>query len=410
MQKAVLTLYALSILLPGWFLSGCDVLTNEPANDSSDSLSYYCPMHPEVQQTGPGICEKCGGMELVLKDAENYLDAVLEPVSSKVLSKITLVNPEYRIVPVGVEATGYIDYDDHGKYDISSRYTGRVDKLYIKYNYQQVKKGEVVFEIYSSDLVTAQENFIYLLKTALYEKALIEAARQKLILLQLTKQQIEEIETTKKIIAAIPVYSRFDGRVREVIDPDMSPGQMTDIQKSSLLSVREGMYVERGDILFNILDPKKAVVMLKIKSTDISKVHKGQQVILIAESDPDKTINGNIDFIEPVFKSNEKTLMVRVNINNSSQEHKIGSLVKATILSDSLETLWVPSSAVVDLGKQKIVWVWDNGNFKARRIETGIVKDSMVEIADGLTENDQVASEAHYLTDSEGFIRISDDE
>ena len=115
-------------------------------------------------------------------------------------------------------------------------------------------------------------------------------------------------------------------------------------------------------------------------------------------------------FIEPVFNVNSKSMMIRVNLNNQTHNHKVGSLVNAKIISDSLETLWVPITAVVDLGKDKIVWKWNDGHFKAKKIETGIKVNNWIEIADGLTEADQIASEAHFLSDSEGFIKLNDDD
>ena len=75
-----------------------------------------------------------------------------------------------------------------------------------------------------------------------------------------------------------------------------------------------------------------------------------------------------------------------------------------------METLWIPLSSLVDLGREKIVFVKSNGNFIARKVETGAMSNSMVEISDGLTEEDEIASEAHYLIDSEGFIKTNEDE
>lgn len=399
-----------------WLLVCCNAPNQTESGTSTPlsetSLIYYCPMHPEIQQDKPGKCPipVCKGMDLILKESNSYLDAALKPVSSNVLSKIHIISPIYKNLPIKVEALGYIDYDNLSKYDISSRYSGRIDKLYIKYNYQPIKKGDVVFEVYSADLVTAQENLLYLLKTSADEKSLIDAAIQKLKLLQLTQEQIEEIVNTKKIKYAIPVFSKYNGHVHEMIDSKMSTSDMNDYQKSPILSVKEGMYVERGKILFNVVDPHKVVVMLKIKASDMSKISLGADVAFLIDNDTNMMMNGKINFIEPVFNNNSKTLMVRVNMDNAEHKHKIGSLVNATIVSDSLETLWVPESAVIDLGKSKIVWVQKEGTFKAVKVETGVNSTGMIEIADGLTETDKIASEGHYLSDSEGFVKINEDE
>lgn len=391
------------------FAVGC----NEPAQQQTDpdnakSEIYYCPMHPEVEQDHPGECSKCGGMKLVLKDPANFLDAVLKPVSANVISKANIIKPEYKNLPVEISALGYIDYDNNNKADISSRYSGRIEKLYIKHNYQPVKKGDPVFEIYSQDLVTAQENLIYLLKTSPEEKSLIDAARKKLRLLQLTNEQISEIENSKKVNSSMTVYSKYDGHVHEMIGSEMGNQQMADFAQTPLISVREGMYVERGIVLFNVVNPHKVVAMLKIKPADISKIYKSQKVSYYLNSDSNNTMQGTVDFIEPVFNNKTKSMMVRVNMNNEKHLHKVGNLVNAKITADSLETLWVPLTAIVDLGKNKIVWKWEDGVFKAKRVETGIKVNNRIEIADGLTESDEIAAEGHYFSDSEGFIKINE--
>ncbi len=371
---------------------------------------YYCPMHPDVQQDHPGKCPRpeCNGMELVLKDNEEYLATALKPVSSNVLSKINIIKPVFKKVAIKVDADGFIDYDNFSKYDISSPYSGRIDKLYIRYNYQSVNTGDVVFELYNADLVTAQENYIYLLKTSKEEKQLINSAKQKLKLLEFTDEQIAEIGTTKKAMLDIPIYSKYDGHVHEMQNGEMNKEEMSDYSKSPLLSIKEGMYVEKGEKLFNVINHDNIIVMLKIKGNDIGKIKMGEKVDFFINSDT-ALQKGEIDFIEPVFDSRAKTLMVRVNMNNPEHKKKIGSLVTAKISCDSLETLWIPASAVVDLGKSKIVWVWKDGSLKAKKVETGISENGMIEIADGLTEASQIAGEAHYLTDSEGFVKVNDE-
>lgn len=374
----------------------------------SEKIVYWCPMHPEVQQDKPGECAKCGGMKLVIKDPANYLEAVLKPVSSHVLSKVQIIKPEFKARPIEVEALGYFDYDNYGKYDLSSRYSGRIEKLNIKFNYQPIKKGDVAFEVYSPDLVTAQENLVYLLKSSPEETELINATKKKLELLQLTPAQIEEIVKTKKVGTSIAVYSKYDGHVHEVGDADMQ--KMGDYSKSPLLSVKEGMYVERGQVLFNIFDPHRVVAMLKVKQSDISKIQLQNKVTFTVNGDSNIVMHGLVDFIEPVYAENAKNIMVRVNIDNKDHQHKIGSLINARINSESFETLWIPSSSFVDLGKSKIVWRWKDGVFKAQKIETGMRVNDWIEVADGLTASDEIAAEAHFLSDSEGFINAEDND
>lgn len=390
---------------------------NQTQNDtvasatSKSAYIYYCPMHSDVKQDHPGKCPypECGGMELLVKDTGDVLMPVLKPVSSNVLSKVNLTSPQYKSLPVFTEAFGYLDYDNNGKSNVSSRFSGRIEKLYVKYNFQPVKKGDILFEIYSPDLVTAQENLLYLLKNSPDDTSLIASARQKLKLLQLTNAQIKAIEISGKVKLTIAIYSRQDGHIHEMLDSQTNSG-MNGYQQTTLVMIKEGMYVDREQVLFNIADPTKLVAIVQIKSSDISKIKAGQRVSLTVNNDSNNVINGTVDFIIPVFAENSKTLNARINLDNSNKKYKVGSLVNARITADSLESLWVPTAAIVDLGKNKIAWVWKNGYFQARKVETGMRAGGMIEIADGLTEADKIAGEAHFLSDSEGFIKISSDE
>lgn len=396
------------------FVMACQtpIQPKEKQTEKLEQTIYYCPMHSDVQQNHPGKCPKpeCAGMELVVKEPEEFLKTVLKPVSSSVLAKVCILKPIYKKLPVYVESLGVIDYDNYSKFDISSLYNGRIDKLYIRYNYQPIRKGEVLFEVYNADIVNAEENLLFLLKSANPDKELIAVARQKLKSMQLTQEQINELESTKKIKNSIPVYSKYDGHIHEMLDSKMAQPEMNDYSKSPLISIKEGMYIQSGQALFNVVNANNVVVILKIKANDIGKIHAGEKVSCIVNDDTNMVMQGKIDFVEPLFNSNSKTMNVRVNLNNQLHKHKIGSLVKAKVIADSLETLWVPLSAIVDLGKEKIVWKWEKNYFRAVKVETGIKINQWIEIADGLTENDQIASEAHYLSDSEGFIKINENE
>jgi Cu(I)/Ag(I) efflux system membrane fusion protein len=354
-------------------------------------------------------CTDASDKKQSVEEKETLLDAVLRPVASNVLSKISIVSPVNQSLPVYTEVLGYLDYDNYSRWDISSRYSGRIEKLYVKYNYQPVKKGQILFEVYSPDLVTAQENFLYVLKNSPQDSGLMNAARQKLKLLQLTDEQIKQIETSGKAIHAIPVFSKYDGHIHEVSDSKMAQGDMGDYQKNALLSVKEGMYVEREEVLFNVVNPDKIVAMLQIKSDDIGKVKLKQAVSFYINNDSSRIMNGKVDFIEPTFTSNSKTLMARVNITNTNML-KVGSLVNAKIIDDTLKSLWIPVTAIVDLGKNKIVWVSENGYFKAKKVETGMQSGNMIQITSGLTAADKIAAEAHFLSDSEDFIKTNGNE
>ena len=398
---------------------------NEPAKRIDNMQSkmkeskkeiYYCPMHPEIQQDHPGNCPKpeCNGMPLIKKISENILDVVLEPVNSSILSTIKTVKPQEKQMPISFEAQGFVDYDNRLKHDIASKYNGRIEKLNIKYNYQYVSKGDVIFEIYSPDLNTAQENLLYLIRSDSKETALIAAAKEKLKLLGFNDVQIDELIQSKKISNIIPVISKWDGHIHEMMDQDKSNlpienmGSKNSLQSTQELSIKEGMYVTRGQTVFNVVDPHQIVAMLQIRSEDISKIKLNQEVELFLDVTPQLILKGKINFIEPFLKPGSKTLMARVYIQNDDNKFRVGTLFKASIKDEAVDGLWIPAKSVIDLGKEKMVWLKKDGHFVAHKIETGAVTNDWIEIYDGITKDDEIAAEAHYLSDSESFVKTSD--
>lgn len=400
-------------LLPICILIACGEKKQEQqqqtTNDKQQTI-YYCPMHPEVQQDHPGKCPKpeCMGMDLVVKMADGLLEHVLKPVNTSVLASLKIIKPVFQKMNLDVWANGYIDYDTRTENNISSLYAGRIEKLYIKYPYQPVHKGEKIFEIYSPELVTAQENLVYLLKNDSEETNLINAAKQKLKLLGLSDNLIEKIITAQTVMQSIPVFSQYEGHAHEM--KSMANGMSRNNLSSKELSVKEGMYVMMGETVFNIINPQNVAAILQIKAEDVSKIKISEETELTIDDNPSMVMTGKIDFIEPTFKKGFKTMTARVYFDNHEHHHKVGSLVKAKIKVKEIEALWIPLSALVDLGKEKIVWVKKDGNFIAKKVETGIISNNMIEIADGLTEEDEIAAEAHYLTDSEGFVKENENE
>jgi Cu(I)/Ag(I) efflux system membrane fusion protein len=419
---------AVNFLLPAvyWllailFFAGCRSTVNENKKqeiaDSTQKIIYYCPMHPDVEQDFPGKCPKpeCHGMDLIQK-MSSEVEKVLKPVNSSVLGLIKTTKAVFGKMPMDVETTGYIDYDDRTRNNISSFVSGRIEKLYIKYDFQPIHKGEKVFEIYSPELVTAQQNLAYILNNDPEETTLVESAKQKLKFLGFTDNMLNEIMKTKKIMQTVPVYSKYEGHVHEsggMEPPASSNGGMSAAKNENygsakILSVKEGQYVMMGETVLNVISNENTAVVIQIKAEDISKINKNAEAEITVEEGT--SINGKIDFIEPILKPGAKTIAAKIYFNNKNTKYKIGSLVKARIKVQEFESLWIPVSALVDLGKKKIVWVKKDGNFEVKEIETGVRSGKMIEVSDGLTSDDEIAEEAHYLTDSEGFINTNEDE
>jgi Cu(I)/Ag(I) efflux system membrane fusion protein len=136
-------------------------------------------------------------------------------------------------------------------------------------------------------------------------------------------------------------------------------------------------------------------------------VKLGNKVSVVPETAPDKRFTAQIDFIEPFYRKDSKTLTVRISFNNQPLNIPIGSQVKATIYGNNHLAYWLPKEAVLSMGLNQIVFVQVTGGFKAKKIITGITDHDQIQVLSGINIADSVALNAQYLMDSESFIKIN---
>jgi Cu(I)/Ag(I) efflux system membrane fusion protein len=414
--KIILSCFFLGVLL----LAACKHDKKEQAKTNGITVvKYTCPMHPQVLEDHPGTCPICG-MTLVKKSGQASegagisLNTVLAPVNSSVISSVKAVTPKSKEVPIVISAEGYLDFDTRTFNNIASRFSGRIEKLYIKYAFQEIHRGQRIFDIYSPELVTDQQDLIYLIKNSPAESGLINAAKQKLLLLGMTNAQVEQIAGTGKAFYSLPVFSPYEGHVHDVAHSQMSDVQPasspTNFSGNAPLAIKEGMYVEKGQTLFNVVDPHMLWAVIKIGGSSVAAIKPHQPVKLSIPDEPGKTIIGRVDFIEPMLQNGDKTVSVRVYVHNMNHELKVGSLVKAEIETGNEEGLWIPRTAVVDLGKTRIVWLKTGAAYYAYQVQTGVENGNEIQVKKGLTTVDSIAVNAQYLSDSESFIKTKGNE
>ena len=149
-------------------------------------------------------------------------------------------------------------------------------------------------------------------------------------------------------------------------------------------------------------------VLLNIFPENQALITKGNAVRVIPETAPTRDFRAQIDFIEPFFRKENKTLAARVYFNNAKLQIPVGSQVKATIFADSKEAEWLPKDAVLSLGIDKVVFLKEDGGFKAHKVETGLTYKNRIQVLSGLAPTDSVAANAQFLADSESFIKVNE--
>lgn len=411
---------------------------NKGGEHAEHADTYICPMHPTVISNKPSTCPVCG-MDLVRKarageevEITEDLSKLLKSPNETVVASIKTIKGEYKSMPISTEAQGIVTYDTRNIYTIPTRIGGRLEKVYLKYAFQQVQKGQKVAEIYSPELLTAQRELIFLLENDSENQAIILSAKERLRLLGANDSQINDLIKSKEPKNTFAIYSPYDGYI--ISDSQQTPvapmtsqkaststGGMSDgmggnttassqtassssTTNSSDLLIREGSYVTSGQTLFRIVNPAALRVELNIASTLTGTVKKGGKVML--DYGDNHSDDGTIDFVQPFYNEGQEFLTVRVYTKNTDRLH-IGHFVKAMIESSTVEALWVPKEAILDLGIEEVVFIKEKNVFKPKKIVTGARTENQIEVKQGLSSSDEIASNAQYLIDSESFVKTN---
>lgn len=387
---------------------------------------YICSMRCEGEKTypQPGNCPVC---KLKLQLVEEELVQTVSP-NKQVLSRQATVKLQTANEAQSIKAQGFIDYDRKRNQNVSARFGGRIEKLFVKYSLQFVNKGDKILELYSPDLNTIQEQHLFLLKTET-GKTLIEQSREKLKLLGITEQQISVLENKGTFTQNIAVYSPASGYILfnsyEQTNTGSQATQQTSTSSMSMnantsdaqasgsagVQIREGMYVNKGETLFSINDLQTVWAIISVPSQYHSSVQPNQQINIVSEFFSDKMLTGKILLTEKTFEEKQQRFIrVRVELYNPKAVLKLNSLVTAEIPLETKTGFKIPASAVYRTGMNAFVWVKTGttkngtGIFELRKVATGSVSNGTTTIVSGLSPDEEIALHAGALTDSETFL------
>ncbi len=362
------------------------------------------------------------------QDSTKVNQAILQisrPSNQVVLSSQKTIKLSRNPSKQTVTASGYIAFDERRDNIVAVRTSARIERLYVKYNYQYVKKGERIAELYSPELNTFQEEYLFLLQSG--EDSLAAKAKQKLKLLGLSESQIQQVEKSNTVTHTITITSPIDGFIGFSIEPvssgEMKPpssvgmGTMGDasssnaeVERTSSVQIREGMYVTKGQTLFVVNDCRQVWAILSVNISSQVQLKKGVLVTLYSEVQVD-SVNARIDLVEPTYQDKQRFAQARIYLDNPRRIFKINSLIKGKI-SIQAQALTVPLSAVYDLGSRSIVWVKTGvtsngiGLFEPRLVMKGVTSNNLVEIINGLQGNEEIVLDAGYMLDSESILNM----
>lgn len=408
--------------------SSCNNKQSEQGHENhvQDEGDYICPMRCEGEKTypQPGNCPVC---KMKLQLVEEELVQTVSP-NKQVLSRQATVKLQTASEAQSIKAQGFIDYDRNRNQNVSARFGGRIEKLFVKYNLQFVNKGDKILELYSPELNIIQEQHLFLLKTET-GKHLIEQSREKLKLLGITEQQISALENKGTFTQNIAVYSPASGYILFNSDEQTNTGsqatQQTSMSSMSMnantsdaktsgsagVQIREGMYVNKGETLFSVNDLQTVWAIISVPSQYHSSVQPNKQINIVSELFPAQILTGKILLAEKTFEEKQQRFVrVRVELPNPKAVLKLNSLVTAEFPLETKTGFQIPSSAVYRTGMNAFVWVKTGttkngtGIFELRKVVTGAVNNGTTTIVSGFAPDEEIALHAGALTDSETFL------
>lgn len=302
-----------------------------------------------------------------------------------------------------IRTVGRIEYDERRLATVNIKFEGWIEKLHVDYTGKYVKKGEPLAEIYSPELYATQQEFLNVLKwnqsavsgqqsavsSMLSRDAerIVDAAKQRLRLWDITEDQIKAIEESGKPIRTLTIYSPANGYI---------------VQKMAF----QGMRVMPGEKLFDIADLSTVWVISDIYEYELSLIKVGQTAAISLSYFPGKVLTSTIDYIYPSLSSDTRTAKVRFIISNPSAQLKPQMFTNVEIKIDLGKKLIIPDEAIIDTGTRKIIYVdKGEGYFEPREILTGLKADGMTEVTEGIKVGEKVAASGTFLIDSEAQLK-----
>lgn len=357
----------------------------------SQGMIWTCSMHPQIRMEQHDKCPICG-MDLI--QLVQNSSASIDPESIKLTPEAAqLANVRTTIVtrqkPIkSVRLYGKVQADERLLQSQVAYFPGRIERLNINFTGETVEKGQVLAQVYSPELVTAQQELLESAKTKQTQPALYEAVKEKLRQWKLTDKQIAAIEESGSVQNTVEVLSTTNGIV-------------------TARRVNAGDYVSQGSVLFDIADLSKVWVMFDAYESDLQFLHKGEKISFTLQSLPGENYTANIVFVDPVINPVTRVAKVRVEIGNHYGKLKPEMFATGIVASNLMgyrDNLVIPKSSVLWTGKRSIVYVkqpdTEEPVFKMREVGLGPMLGESYVVTDGLSEGEEIVTNGTFSVDA----------
>ena len=369
-------------------------MDSQPAAGSSQDKSgrqvlyWYDPMYPQSKFDKPGKSPFMD-MQLVPKYADEAADAGTVSISPRVVQNLGVRVAEAKSgsLEQRFEAVGSIAYNERNVVQLQARAAGFVEKLHARAPLDPVSKGAPLVQILYPDWAGAQEEYLLLSKSeSANARPLAQAARQRLLLLGMTEDDIARVERDGKAHPRITLSAPLSGVIAE-------------------LGVREGMTVTAGMTLFRIVDLSTVWVNADVPETQAALVRPGSRVTAEVAAYPDQKFEGKVGAILPEVNAATRTVRTRIELANPGTRLKPGMFATLVFSSGKREAVLVPSESVIRTGQRDVVIrALGEGKFRAMQVEVGAESGGQSEIRKGLKPGDKIVLSGQFLIDSEASL------
>ena len=388
----------------GWLIFGngsSDTMANKDISDMSDQHDHSgesadqmwtCSMHPQIMQPEAGDCPICG-MDLI--PAEAGAEGLAANEIKMTENAMALANIQTTIVGNAetsdddgmISLSGKIAANEGNNTVQSSYFKGRIERLNVNYEGQQVNRGQLLATIYAPDLVAAQQELITAASLKASQPALYKAVRNKLKNWKLSDTQINAIEESGTVRENFPIYATVSGTVSEVM-------------------AAQGDYVNQGEPIVKLSNLNSVWAEFDAYENQIAQFNVGQKINITTNAYPNKEFEGTISFIDPILNNTTRTVTVRATLQNRDDLFKPGMFVTGKVkgATQTMEnTLSVPASAVLWTGERSLVYVKTNPNepvFEMREVTLGNRSGDNYQVSAGLNNGDEIVTNGTFTVDA----------
>ncbi|MGZ2371506.1 efflux RND transporter periplasmic adaptor subunit [Ancylomarina sp. YFZ004] len=400
--KLVVGVLFLGLFL-GWLISGNsgDVNTSDQGienheghkHESADPQTWTCSMHPQIKQDKFGLCPICAMDLIPLKSMQSGGDDVdpneiVMSESAAKLASIQTIRVEKGTPIRTINLQGKVQVDERNISELTARFGGRIEKLFVNYTGQYVRKGEKLASIYSPKLLSAQRELLEAISFKENRPGLYTAAKGKLKLWDLTDKQIAAIEEKGNPQAYFNILSPITGTV-------------------SMRHVALGDYVKEGKALFKVVDLSKVWVMFDAYESDLPWIKLGDEVNFELKANPGESYSAKVTYIDPFINGKTRVAKVRIEVSNKNGVLKPEMFAQGILESEIAENsseIMVPKSAVLWTGKRSVVYVKvpdrESPSFLHREVVLGPEAGAFYVISEGLDEGDEIATNGVFKIDA----------